>query len=198
MRNPPQQCDSNFPSVNSIHMTAAQAEAAQAELKIPEGIRIDRPDVTDGAALWRIAGDSGTLDLNSSYSYLLWCRDFAATSAVARDESGEPVGFVTGYVRPERPDTLLVWQVAVDEAHRGRGLAAALLDGLTARVARQQTLTTVETTITPGNTASERLFAAYAERHGAGIERTVLFEAGDFPDGSHQPEVLHRIGPLAV
>ncbi|WP_172638861.1 diaminobutyrate acetyltransferase [Streptomyces tailanensis] len=172
--------------------------AAQAEMEIAEGIRIDRPDVADGAALWRIAGDSGTLDLNSSYSYLLWCRDFADTSAVARDETGEPVGFVTGYVRPERPDTLLVWQVAVDEAHRGRGLAAALLDGLTARVARRQALTTVETTITPGNTASERLFAAYAERHGASIERTVLFEAADFPDGSHEPEVLHRIGPLAV
>ncbi|QFR02451.1 diaminobutyrate acetyltransferase [Streptomyces phaeolivaceus] len=153
--------------------------------------------MADGAALWRIAGDSGVLDLNSSYSYLLWCRDFADTSAVARDESGEPVGFVTGYVRPERPDTLLVWQVAVDEAHRGLGLAAALLDGLTARVARQHSLTAVETTISPDNTASERLFASYAERHGARVERTVLFEAADFPDGPHQPEVLHRIGPLS-
>ncbi|PIM68482.1 diaminobutyrate acetyltransferase [Streptomyces sp. JV178] len=153
--------------------------------------------MADGSALWRIAGDSGTLDLNSSYSYLLWCRDFADTSAVARDETGEPVGFVTGYVRPERPDTLLVWQVAVDEAHRGRGLAGALLDGLAARVARQHALTAVETTITPGNTASERLFAAFAERHGATVERTVLFEAGDFPDGPHEPEVLHRIGPLS-
>ena len=100
-------------------MTAAQADLHIAHLESPseiaEGIRIDRPDVADGSALWRIAGDSGTLDLNSSYSYLLWCRDFADTSAVARDETGEPVGFVTGYVRPERPDTLLVWQVAVDE-----------------------------------------------------------------------------------
>ncbi|MET9848590.1 diaminobutyrate acetyltransferase [Streptomyces ossamyceticus] len=182
-------------------MTAAQADLHIAHLEsqpeIAEGIRIDRPDVADGSALWRIAGDSGTLDLNSSYSYLLWCRDFADTSAVARDETGEPVGFVTGYVRPERPDTLLVWQVAVDETHRGRGLAGALLDGLAARVARQHALTAVETTITPGNTASERLFAAFAERHGATVERTVLFEAGDFPDGPHEPEVLHRIGPLS-
>ncbi|MBE1596128.1 MULTISPECIES: diaminobutyrate acetyltransferase [Streptomyces] len=182
-------------------MTAAQADLhtqpLEAPQKIAEGIRIDRPSVVDGAALWRIAGDSGALDLNSSYSYLLWCRDFADTSVVARDDSGEPVGFVTGYVRPERPDTLLVWQVAVDEAHRGLGLAAALLDGLTERVARRHPLTTVETTITPGNTASERLFAGYAARHGADIERTVLFEAGDFPDGPHPPEMLHRIGPLS-
>ncbi|MFF7880578.1 diaminobutyrate acetyltransferase [Streptomyces sp. NPDC020794] len=177
-------------------MTAAQADLQAEFLEMPEGLRIDRPKVADGAALWRIAKDSGTLDLNSSYSYLLWCRDFAGTSAVARDADGVPVGFVTGYVRPERPGTLLVWQVAVDAAHRGRGLAAALLDGLTARVTEQRTITAVETTITPGNTASERLFTSYARRHGASVEREVLFETGQFPDGPHDPEVLYRIGPL--
>ncbi|MFJ9667175.1 diaminobutyrate acetyltransferase [Streptomyces sp. NPDC101219] len=166
-------------------MTAAQAD-----------LQIDRPTVADGAVLWRIARDSKVLDLNSSYSYLLWCRDFAATSAVARDESGEPIGFVTGYVRPDSPHTLLVWQVAVDGAHRGRGLAAAMLDSLAARTAAERGVTTVETTITPGNTASERLFTAFAGRHGAGLEREVLFEAGQFPDGPHDPEVLYRIGPL--
>ncbi|MEV6587289.1 diaminobutyrate acetyltransferase [Streptomyces acidicola] len=186
-------------------MTAAQADLPNLSelpaefLEMPEGLRIDRPDAADGAALWRLARDSRTLDLNSSYSYLLWCRDFADTSAVARDtRDGRPVGFVTGYLRPERPDTLLVWQVAVDAAQRGRGVAAALLDGLTVQVARQHRLTTVETTITPGNTASERLFASYAARHGASVERDVLFEAEEFPDGSHEPEVLHRIGPLSV
>lgn len=186
-------------------MTAAQADLPNLSelpaefLEMPEGLRIDRPDAADGAALWRLARDSRTLDLNSSYSYLLWCRDFADTSAVARDtRDGQPVGFITGYLRPERPDTLLVWQVAVDAAQRGRGVAAALLDGLTVQVARQHRLTTVETTITPGNTASERLFASYAARHGATVERDVLFKAGEFPDGSHEPEVLHRIGPLSV
>ncbi|BBC37519.1 L-2,4-diaminobutyric acid acetyltransferase [Streptomyces graminofaciens] len=165
-------------------------QAVQADL------RIDRPSVADGAALWRIAKESRTLDLNSSYSYLLWCRDFAGTSAVARGRDGEPVGFVTGYVRPERPRTLLVWQVAVDERHRGRGLAAALLDALTARLGAERGLTTVETTITPGNTASERLFTSFAERHSAAVEREVLFDTELFPDGPHDPEVLYRIGPL--
>ncbi|WP_329216059.1 diaminobutyrate acetyltransferase [Streptomyces sp. NBC_01485] len=174
-------------------MTAAQAD-----------LRIDRPSVEDGTVLWRIAKESGTLDLNSSYSYLLWCRDFAGTSAVVRAEGeagGEPVGFVTGYVRPEDPHTLLVWQVAVDAAYRGRGLAAALLDGLTARLTAERPLspiTTVETTITPGNTASERLFTSYAERHGAAVSREVLFGAGLFPDGPHDPEVLYRMGPLTT
>ncbi|MEU5085665.1 diaminobutyrate acetyltransferase [Streptomyces sp. NPDC021356] len=178
-------------------MTAAQADLRTDRTEIPDAVSIERPAVADGAALWRLAKDSGTLDVNSSYSYLLWCRDFAATSAVARDADGEAVGFVTGYVRPDRPGTLLVWQVAVDARHRGRGLAARLLDALTARVATESGLTTVETTITPGNTASERLFASFAERHGARVEREVLFGTAEFPDGPHDPEVLHRIGPLA-
>ncbi len=177
-------------------MTAAQADLRTDLSEIPDAVSIDRPAVADGAALWRLAKDSGTLDVNSSYSYLLWCRDFAATSAVARDADGEVVGFVTGYVRPDRPHTLLVWQVAVDAAHRGRGLAARMLDALAARVAAERGLTTLETTVAPGNTASERLFASFAARHGAPVEREVLFGTEQFPDGPHDPEVLHRIGPL--
>ncbi|MFJ9677620.1 diaminobutyrate acetyltransferase [Streptomyces sp. NPDC101194] len=150
----------------------------------------------DGAAIWRIARDSEVLDLNSSYSYLLWCRDFAETSVVARDETGEPIAFVTGYLRPDRPGTLVVWQVAVDHGRRGTGLAGKLLDALTSRVAAAQGLTSVETTVTPDNTASDRLFTSYAQRHDVALEREVLFEGELFPEGTHLPEVLYRIGPF--
>ncbi|WP_199813326.1 diaminobutyrate acetyltransferase [Streptomyces aureocirculatus] len=184
-------------------MTAAQADLPtdlQAKfLGMPEGLRLDTPGVADGAAIWRIARDSKVLDLNSSYSYLLWCRDFAATSVVARDADGAPAGFITGYIRPDKPRTLVVWQAAVDHAHRGRGLAGALLDGLAAKVAADRGLDALETTITPGNTASERLFLSFAERHEAGVQRTVLFDAALFPgdDGGHEPEVLYDIAPLS-
>ncbi|MEE1754833.1 diaminobutyrate acetyltransferase [Streptomyces sp. SP18CS02] len=182
-------------------MTAAQADLARARNEFhradPPAIGIDTPRVEDGAAIWRIARDSEVLDLNSSYSYLLWCRDFAGTSLVARDTDGEPIAFVTGYIRPQRPGTLVVWQVAVDRAHRGRGLAGVLLDALTARLAGDG-VHTIETTVTPDNTASDRLFASYAQRHGASLEREVLFDGGLFPDGSHEPEVLYRISPIAA
>lgn len=174
-------------------MTAAPADFASAR---SEFIRIDAPRVEDGAAIWRIARDSEVLDLNSSYSYLLWCRDFAATSVVARDENGDPVAFVTGYIRPDRPETLVVWQVAVDRSHRGKGLAATLLDALTTRVASDQGLASVETTITPDNTASDRLFTSFAQRHDVPLEREVLFDGSLFPEGTHLPEVLYRIGPF--
>lgn len=186
-------------------MSAAPADLARAriesaDLTAPHApsafLTVDAPRVEDGASLWRIARDSEVLDLNSSYSYLLWCRDFAATSVVARGEDGAPVAFVTGYVRPDRPQTLVVWQVAVDAAYRGRGLAATLLDALTERVAEDQGLVAVETTVTPDNTASDRLFTSYAERHDVGLEREVLFGGELFPEDTHLPEVLYRIGPF--
>ncbi|MET9609722.1 diaminobutyrate acetyltransferase [Streptomyces sp. NPDC006512] len=182
--------------------TAPAAPATRSRTPAPTtrpGIRADRPTVSDGPALWRIARDTKTLDVNSPYSYLLWCRDFAGTSAVARDEAGRPVGFVTGYLRPDAPATLLIWQIAVDAAARGQGVAGQLLDHLTARVAAEHRIDGLETTISPGNTASERLFASYAERHGARVTRKVLFAEEDFPGnaGAHEAEVLHRIAPLS-
>ena len=130
------------------------------------------------------------LDVNSRYAYVLWCRDFSDTSTVARLD-GEVVGFVTGYRRPSEPSTLFVWQVGVDAAARGRGVATAMLDGLVARVG----CTYLETTITADNTASAALFSAFAERHRAAVERAELF-GRDVLGDSHEPELLHRIGPL--
>jgi L-2,4-diaminobutyric acid acetyltransferase len=148
------------------------------------------PSSTDGTAMWEIAGRSRVLDVNSRYAYVLWCRDFSDTSIVARLDD-QVVGFVTGYRRPSAPDVLFVWQVAVDAAARGRGVAGALLDDLAARVG----CTYLETTITADNAASVALFTAFAKRHGADIERTELFGRPELGD-AHDPEFLHRIGPL--
>ncbi|AMW14551.1 hypothetical protein A4E84_36775 [Streptomyces qaidamensis] len=50
--------------------------------------------------MWRIARDTGVLDLNSSYGYLLWRRDFSGPSVVARDARGRTIGFITVGQRP--------------------------------------------------------------------------------------------------
>ncbi|TWE14681.1 diaminobutyrate acetyltransferase [Prauserella muralis] len=155
---------------------------------------IESPSKADGASLWRIARDSQKLDLNSSYAYLLWCHDFADTSVVARVD-GETVGFVIGYRRPGTPDRALVWQVAVDDSQRGRGLAGKLLDALFARLVSEG-VRYLDTTVTPDNEASIRLFQSFAKRWDATLERSELFAAADFPD-AHEPEDLFSIGPLA-
>lgn len=147
----------------------------------------------DGARMWELARDSGGLDLNSPYSYLLWCRDFAATSVAARSGGGL-VGFITGYVRPDARDTVVVWQVTVDAGQRGRGLAARMLHHLADRLAPAG-VRFLEATVTPGNEPSARLFAGFARDRGTRLDRTTLFDAADFPV-EHDPEVLMRIGPL--
>lgn len=142
--------------------------------------------------MWRVARDSHVLDVNTPYAYLLWARDFATTSLVV-EVDGETGGFVSGYLRPEAPGTVMVWQIAVDESCRGRGLAGRLLDELAAGTGAYA----LETTITADNQASIRTFDAFARRHGA--ERTVtdLFTTDHFPpDADTQPELLHRIAPL--
>lgn len=159
---------------------------------IADGWSVEPPTVSDAARLWAIARDSGALDLNSSYAYLLWCHDFADTSVVAR-HGDDVIGFVTGYLRPAAPDTLMVWQVAVDPASRGRGVAGGLLDGLLDRLG--PAVRYLETTVTQENTASNRMFQALADRRAAGIDRAPLFRSADFPD-RHQTEYRYRIGPF--
>ncbi|WP_091803210.1 diaminobutyrate acetyltransferase [Prauserella marina] len=154
---------------------------------------IESPSKADGAALWRIARDSKKLDLNSSYAYVLWCLDFADTSVVARVD-GKTVGFVIGYRRPAVADAALVWQVAVDDSQRGRGLAGKMLDALFARLA-DEGVRYLDTTITPDNEASIRLFESFAKRWEATLERSPLLAADDFPD-THEREDLFHIGPL--
>ncbi|MDQ3402562.1 MAG: diaminobutyrate acetyltransferase [Actinomycetota bacterium] len=156
--------------------------------KLRTAAEIGRPSTEDGSAIWRIARDSGTLDLNSSYAYLLWCRDFADTSAVVRVDD-DVVGFVIGFIRPSEQHTLVVWQIAVEESSRGNGFAGRLLDHLVDRLAVRY----LETSITADNTASIALFESLAERRGAVVERAELFHAEQFPD-DHDTENLYRIG----
>ncbi|MCF7552788.1 diaminobutyrate acetyltransferase [Pseudonocardia sp. WMMC193] len=168
-------------------MTAATTEPPVDEPVLSVG----RPRVDDGVALRRLAAETGVLDVNSTYSYLLWCRDFAATSVLARLDD-QVVGFVTGYRRPDAPDVLMVWQVAVGAAARGRGVAGRMLDTLWAQV---PDVSFMETTVTPDNEASIAMFTAFARRNDTEIRRSDLFSA-ELLGADHQPENLYRIGPI--
>lgn len=152
------------------------------------------PRVGDAAQIWRVAKDSRVLDTNSSYAYLLWCRDFASTSMVA-EVDGRVVGFVIGYLRPQAPETVFVWQVAVEHEQRGQGIGAALLDTLLDTVAGAG-VSALETTIAPDNPASVAMFAAVARRRSADMTKQPLFEPDHFPD-SHAAEDLYLIAPTA-
>ena len=151
-------------------------------------IEIDAPTVSDGLGMWRAAIAAEGLDVNSAYAYVLWARDFADTTAVARHE-GEVVAFCTGYRRPSEPSTLFVWQVAVRPDHRRQGLARRLLDAL---VDRMPDLTVIEATVTSSNAASLALFDALAMDHGGPSQVSALFGPDSLP-ADHEPEDLVRV-----
>ncbi|WP_111467062.1 diaminobutyrate acetyltransferase [Microbacterium suaedae] len=160
-------------------------------------VTVRAPRMEDGGEMWRVARDSGTLDLNSSYAYALFARDFATTCRVAVTD-GEVVGFVIGYRRPDDPSRLFIWQVAVDAEQRGRGLSGRMLDDLvTGLRAEDPTVAWLETTITDDNVASRALFRSFAERWQTTERIDPLFDATHFPD-DHDPEPLHLIGPLVA
>jgi len=165
------------------------------EQTLPRGdsdIVIRPPERCDGAAVWRLARDSGSLDLNSQYAYLLWCDRFSDTSVVV-DVDGELAGFVCGFRPQDEPEVLFVWQVVVGDAHRGKGLARGMVMAL---LQPGEGFRFVEATVTPSNSASQRLFRSLAELLGCPREESPYLQAADFPEGDHEPEILFRIGPF--
>lgn len=148
----------------------------------------------------RLVADTGVLDVNSTYTYLLMATDFADTTVVA-DRDGELCGVITAYHPPVRPEVLFVWQVAVAASVRGTGLAGVMLDTLVDRVRRDNNdhPVTVEATVSPDNTASRAFFGAFARRHGVPLVEQPHFTSAQLDSGgNHDDEPLLRIGPLAT
>lgn len=153
-------------------------------------IEIGAPSVADGVRMWELAVASQVLDAKPRYAYALWCRDFARSSVVARRD-GDVVGYVTGFLRPEAPSTLFVWQVCVSAAAQGTGVGGRMLDTVFGGAPGADRM---ETTITPDNESSIALFTAFARRNGLTVERSELF-GHDVLGDDHEPEFLYSIRP---
>ena len=139
-----------------------------------DGLALRAPTPEDGADVWELIRDSGPLDENSLYCNLVQCEYFADTCVIA-ELDGEIVGWVSGLIPPQEPDTLFVWQVAVSEKARGMGVARRMLEHLMARPACRD-VTRLKTTITADNEASWALFNSFAERLDANLERDAHYE----------------------
>lgn len=152
------------------------------------------PRIDDGAAMWRIVKNSGVLDVNSAYLYLLLCKDFSESCIVA-EHHGKVVGFVTGYRVPGRPAVIFLWQVGVDESMRGQGLGKRLV-GAFLRSEGARGATVLETTVSPDNGPSRALFQAIARDLDAELKIAPCFVSSQFPEEGHEDEELFRIGPF--
>ncbi|MGO1247219.1 MAG: diaminobutyrate acetyltransferase [Oceanisphaera sp.] len=152
------------------------------------------PKSTDGYEINRLIDRCKPLDTNSTYCNLLQCSHFADTCVVAEnEEDGSLLGFISGYRKPAEPNTLFVWQVAIDKRARGEGLARTLIDTLLDSEACVG-VTHLETTITADNAASWGLFESLNRRQATGKgERHILFDQQRHFNGDSNSEILFRI-----
>ena len=152
------------------------------------------PKSTDGYQVNQLIERCKPLDTNSTYCNLLQCLHFADTCIMAEDQAdGALLGFISAYRKPAEPNTLFVWQVAIDKRARGEGLSRSLLDSLLASDACAG-VTHLETTITADNAASWGLFESFARSQatGPGV-RHLLFDQQRHFNGDSSGEILFRI-----
>lgn len=151
-------------------------------------------DAEDAASLNRLVKQSHPLDTNSTYCNLLQCTHFQDTS-VAAVLNGKLVGFVTGYIPPREPDTLFIWQIAVDESCRGTGLARKMMNWLIGRP-NLKSINRLSATVTPDNHPSRSLFESLASHWNATVNHRLLFQSDAHFAGAHEDEYELRIAPL--
>lgn len=154
------------------------------------------PDKSDGYEVYQLIDRCRPLDLNSSYAYFIISDFFRNTSVIVnRGDDNATVGFISGFIPPEKPDTIFIWQVAVDPSARGHGLAGRMLRHIVDR-SHPQKLKFMETTIGPGNEASQALFNSFARKAGAEVNVSTYLSETDFGSDAHETEELYRIGPF--
>jgi len=159
-------------------------------------VRFRTPKSTDGSAVWDLIKSCGPLDDNSLYCNLLQCDHFAETCVLAEDDRGI-VGWISGYILPNDPETFFVWQVAVADRARGQGLAKRMLTHLVDRPICDG-VTMVQTTITADNAASWALFTAFARHMSAPMRRAPHFKEAEHFAGRHDTEYMVTIGEFGA
>ena len=157
-------------------------------------VRLCRPSASDAAAVHALIDECKPLDLNSTYAYLLLCHHHSDTCVVAK-VSDKVVGFISGYLLPRDPQVFFVWQVAVHPRARGLQLGARMLRHLIKRESAAATRF-METTVSPSNEASRRMFQRFADEAGARVEEEMLFDRDVFGAEEHEEEALLKIGPF--
>lgn len=152
------------------------------------------PNVDDGADIWKLVKRTDGLDLNSSYSYFMWCSYFRDTSVVVEDD-GNIIGFVSGFIQPSATDRLFIWQIVIDEKERGKGLASKMLHHLLNRPSCKD-IKYIEATVSPLNLPSQNLFYGLAKKLNTDIHVSEFLITKDFPINGHEDELLYQIGPF--
>ena len=130
----------------------------------------------------------------------LWFQHFTGTSWVAEDVAGKPVGFLIGFISPDRPEEAYIHMVGTSPNHRRSGLGRALYERFyedaKARGARRVTAITW-----PGNRISVGFHTAMGFVPSTGPGTQNLYGAVAYPDydypGEDRVAFTKELGPAS-
>lgn len=177
------------------HIAEAYTDIALKEASAAAPAKLRKPTLQDGARIHNLISACPPLDENSLYCNLLQCSHFADTCVVAEID-GRIVGWTSGYILPDKPDHLFIWQVAVHPSARGRSLARVML----AEILRRPVCKDVDhlvTTITEKNVASWRTFTWLSGDLNTALESKPWLRKETHLAGQHPTEHEVVIGPFA-
>nr|WP_087026271.1 diaminobutyrate acetyltransferase [Thaumasiovibrio subtropicus] len=150
-----------------------------------------KPSLMDGDNVYELIKRCPPLDTNSAYCNFLQSSHFNNTCVVAQCD-GEMAGFISAYIKPDKPNELFIWQVAVSPDYRGKGLAFQMLNEILMRDG-METVNVIETTITKDNQGSWALFRKLDRQHGQNGEVSTFLDQEKHFKGKHDTEYLYRI-----
>ena len=156
------------------------------------GIKITSPSKKYGYALSKLIERCPPLDLNSTYHYLIQSHYFSKSCSVAF-ESNKVIAFVSGFINPSKNNALFIWQVAIDEDYRGKGLGIELIEFI---LKQNKNIDSIETTVTENNFASKRMFQKFCGKYQIKLSEKTLFNKEQDFSNEHDSEILLKIGPL--
>jgi ribosomal protein S18 acetylase RimI-like enzyme len=124
----------------------------------------------------------------------LWFEHFTGTSRLAEDDDGRRIGFVVGFVSPDRPDEAYLHLLGVGPGRRRRGVGRALWDAF-AGVVRERGARRVTTIAWPGDPVGVAFLRAIAFEVDAGAGTRPLYGVPartDWNDHGDDQVVLRR------
>ena len=132
----------------------------------------------------------------------LWLQHFTGTSWVVQSQTAEPVGFLVGFISPDRPDEAYIHMVGVDPNHRRIGLGQALYARFISDV-EARGVTRVRAITWPGNRTSVAFHTAmgFHPSDGPGTQRlygTPAYPDYDAPGEDRVAFVLDLVGRSAA
>lgn len=117
----------------------------------------------------------------------LWFQHFTGTSWIVEDPSGAPVGFLVGFISPDRPAEAYIHMVGVNPNRRRSGLGTALYERFIGDVAGRGVQRVMAITW-PGNRTSVSFHLAMGFRPDDGPGTQRLYGTAAYPDYDHPGE----------